>query len=57
MSRSFDDMVEAIEAVASELENNSKVSFEVDDYNMLAFIGECLHDISDALKKIEAKMK
>lgn len=55
--KTLNDVVDGLEQIATELSENSKVSFEVDDYNMLAFIGESLHDINNTLKKIEAKMK
>ena len=51
------EIVEALDSIATELSENSRVSFEVDDYNMLAFIGENLWEIANTLKKIEAKMK
>ena len=59
MSKSFDDMVDAINGIASSInsiDSTKSISFEVDDYNMLAWIGENLHEISNTLKKIEAKM-
>jgi hypothetical protein len=56
MAKSFDDMVEALEYIADTIDNNSTVSFSTDDYNMLAFIGENLHEIANTLKKIEAKL-
>ena len=52
------EIVEALNSIADEVNNHSNtVSFEVDDYNMLAFIGENLYEIANTLKKIEAKMK
>lgn len=51
------DIVEAINEVGGAIENNSRTAFEVDDFNMLAFIGENLWEIQNTLKKIEAKMK
>ncbi len=51
------EVVDALESIATEISENSKVSFEIDDYNMLAFIGENLWEIANTLKKIEAKMK
>lgn len=56
MSKSFDDMVDAINDIANSIDSTKSISFEVDDYNMLAWIGENLHEISNTLKKIEAKM-
>ena len=52
-----DRVVEAINELGGAIENNSRTAFEVDDYNMLAFIGENLWEIQNILKKIEAKMK
>jgi hypothetical protein len=52
-----DRVVQAIEEIGSSIDNNSRTAFEVDDYNMLAFIGENLWEIQNTLKKIEAKMK
>jgi len=52
------EIVDAIESLTTEVsEMNRGVSFEVDDYNMLAFIGENLWEIANTLKRIEAKMK
>jgi len=51
------DIVEAINEVGGAIENNSRTAFAVDDFNMLAFIGENLWEIQNTLKKIEAKMK
>jgi hypothetical protein len=51
------DIVEAINEVGGAIENNSRTAFGVDDFNMLAFIGENLWEIQNTLKKIEAKMK
>ena len=51
------DIVEAINEVGGAIENNSRTAFAVDDYNMLAYIGENLWEIQNTLKKIEAKMK
>lgn len=59
MSKSFDDMVDAINDIANSIDNTATIttiSFSVDDFNMLAWIGENLHEISNTLKKIEAKM-
>ena len=52
-----DRVVQAIEEIGNSIDNNSRTAFEVDDYNMLAFIGENLWEIQNTLKKIEAKMK
>ena len=51
------EIVEALDSITRELSENTRVALEVDDYNMLAFIGENLWEIADTLKKIEAKMK
>jgi hypothetical protein len=51
------DIVEAINEVGGAIENNSRTAFAVDDFNMLAYIGENLWEIQNTLKKIEAKMK
>lgn len=55
--KTFSDAVEALESIADRIEENSGVSFQVDDFNMLAFIGENLFEIANTLKKIEEKMK
>ena len=51
------EIVEAINEVGGAIENNSRTAFAVDDFNMLAYIGENLWEIQNTLKKIEAKMK
>jgi hypothetical protein len=53
----IDRIVTAIEEVGGAIDNNSAVSFSVDDYNMLSLIGENLESIANTLKKIEAKIK
>jgi hypothetical protein len=53
----LDKIVDALDSIASELSDSKQIKFEVDDFNMLAFIGENLWEISNTLKKIEAKMK
>jgi hypothetical protein len=52
-----DRIVEAIEGVSMEISDNSSRSLAVDDYNLVSSIWETLNEISNSLKKIEAKMK
>jgi len=52
-----DRIVDAIESVSSEIADNSSHSLAVDDYNLVSSIWEALNEISNTLKKIEAKMK
>jgi len=39
-----------------EISDNSSHSMSVDDYNLVSSIWEALNEISNTLKKIEAKM-
>ena len=52
-----DRIVDAIEGVSMEISDNSSRSLAVDDYNLVSSIWETLNEISNSLKKIEAKMK
>ena len=58
MSKTFDDMVDALETIADAVDSGDQVivSFAVDDYNMLCGIIESLDNIANALNKIEAKI-
>jgi hypothetical protein len=53
----IDRIVDAIEGVSMEISDNSSRSLAVDDYNLVSSIWETLNEISNSLKKIEAKMK
>jgi hypothetical protein len=49
-------LIEAVESVSMEISDNSSHSMSVDDYNLVSSIWEALNEISNTLKKIEAKM-
>jgi hypothetical protein len=49
-------LIEAVESVSMEISDNSSHSMSVDDYNLVSIIWEALNEISNTLKKIEAKM-
>jgi hypothetical protein len=49
-------LIEAVESVSMEISDNSSHSMSVDDYNLVSVIWEALNEISNTLKKIEAKM-
>ena len=51
----LNELIEAVQNIS--LEQSSEVSLAVDDYNLVSGIWEALNDISNTLKKIEAKMK
>jgi hypothetical protein len=51
----MEQLIEAVENIS--LESDNTVSLAVDDYNLVSSIWQELHDISNTLKKIEAKMK
>jgi hypothetical protein len=52
-----EQLVEIINAIDRIADNNTKVEFDTETYNLISWLGESLDSIANTLKKIEAKME